>query len=57
MNLICFRHPEYQGTSSPVLSCKTCCTIFLAVLKTQAEAKGTATPVETPARANETAPV
>lgn len=33
MNLICFRHPDYDGTSSPVLSCKTCCSLFLAELK------------------------
>ncbi len=33
MNLICFRHPDYVGTSSPVLSCKTCCSLFLAELK------------------------
>jgi hypothetical protein len=39
MNLICFSHPSYQGTSSPVLSCKTCCSIFLATLKRQTEAK------------------
>ena len=33
MNLICFRHPDYDGTSSPVLACKTCCSLFLAELK------------------------
>ena len=33
MNLICFRHPDYKGASSPVLSCKTCCGLFLTELK------------------------
>ena len=40
MTVICFRHPDYDGTSSPVLSCKTCCGLFLAELKRQHAAKG-----------------
>ena len=31
-NLICFRHPDYDGKTSPVLSCKTCSGKFLAEL-------------------------
>jgi hypothetical protein len=42
MKVICFRHPDYVGTSSPVLSCKTCCALFLAELKRQHAAKGSA---------------
>ena len=33
MNLICIRHPDYKGTTSPQLSCKTCCGMFLAELR------------------------
>jgi len=33
MNLICFTHSDYTGSENPVLSCKTCCQIFLAALK------------------------
>ena len=33
MKVICFKHPEYLGTSSPVLSCKTCCGIFVTEIK------------------------
>ena len=36
-NIICIRHPQYKGTDSPTLSCKTCCSIFLAEIKAQQE--------------------
>jgi hypothetical protein len=31
--LICFSHPTYKGKGSPLLSCKTCCGLFLAELR------------------------
>lgn len=31
--LICFRHPQYDGKDSPVLTCKTCCGIFVTAMK------------------------
>lgn len=34
--VFCFRHPQYDGSESPVLSCKTCCGIFVAAVKEQA---------------------
>jgi hypothetical protein len=33
MKVICIRHPKYSGKESPVLSCKTCCGIFIAEIK------------------------
>ena len=33
MNLICLKHPSYDGESSPVLACKTCCSIFIGVIR------------------------
>ena len=36
--IYCFRHPEYDGKDSPVLSCKTCCGIFVATLKSERDA-------------------
>lgn len=35
MNLICFKHPGYSGNSAPVLSCNTCCKIFVDEIKAQ----------------------
>lgn len=35
MTLICFQHPSYKGTTGPVLSCKTCCSLFVQHLKHQ----------------------
>ncbi len=32
-NVVCIQHREYDGTTSPVLSCKTCCGIFIAQVK------------------------
>ena len=34
-NLYCFKHPQYRGDGAPVLSCKTCCGIFIALVKEQ----------------------
>jgi hypothetical protein len=31
--LICFNHPQYNGKDSPVLTCKTCCGIFVTSMK------------------------
>ena len=31
--LICLQHPKYTGKDSPVLSCKTCCGIFIGQIK------------------------
>jgi hypothetical protein len=42
MKVICFRHPDYVGSAAPVLSCKTCCSLFLAELKRQHAEKGAA---------------
>lgn len=33
MKLVCIKHPKYDGNTSPVLSCKTCCGIFIGVIK------------------------
>lgn len=33
MNLVCIRHPHYDGNTSPVLTCKTCCSLYIAVVK------------------------
>ncbi|MEN9835120.1 MAG: hypothetical protein RL011_1313 [Pseudomonadota bacterium] len=30
MNMRCIKHPEYRGKTSPVLACRTCCSMFLA---------------------------
>jgi hypothetical protein len=42
-NIICIRHPQYKGTDSPTLSCKTCCSIFLAEIKAKQEQSPTGT--------------
>ena len=31
--LICLQHPKYAGKESPVLSCKTCCGIFVSQIR------------------------
>ena len=33
LNLACFRHREYDGTQPPVLSCKTCCKIYIDTIR------------------------
>jgi hypothetical protein len=32
-NLICFTHPHYHGESSPDLTCKVCCSLFVAKIR------------------------
>lgn len=32
-DLICIKHPDYDGQASPVLSCKSCCKIYIAEIK------------------------
>lgn len=34
-NVVCFKHPTYDGSSSPQLSCKACCGIFLTEIRRQ----------------------
>ncbi len=33
MNLVCISHPRYRGVETPLLSCKTCCSIHVASIK------------------------
>ena len=33
MELICIKHPFYNGENQPELTCKTCCTIFICKVK------------------------
>ena len=35
--VFCFKHPQYNGAEAPILSCKTCCGIFVSVVKEQAQ--------------------
>lgn len=35
MNLVCIRHPQYQGKGSPDLTCKTCCSLYISIVKTR----------------------
>ncbi|MCX6104838.1 MAG: hypothetical protein NTY08_03295 [Proteobacteria bacterium] len=44
MNLVCIRHPEYDGAASPVLSCKVCCSIFLAEVRSRQFGSGAELP-------------
>jgi hypothetical protein len=32
-NLKCIKHPSYSGDSSPDLSCKICCSLFVAKIR------------------------
>jgi hypothetical protein len=34
-NVRCFKHPQYVGEGTPVLSCKACCGIFISLIKAQ----------------------
>ena len=34
-NVVCIRHSDYRGNSSPNLSCRTCCGIYVAVIKAE----------------------
>ena len=31
--LHCIRHPKYDGTGTPILSCRTCCERFVTRIK------------------------
>lgn len=33
MSLICFKHRAYNGSTAPILSCNTCCKIFVEEIK------------------------
>lgn len=48
--LVCFKHPEYVGNESPVLSCKACCSIFIAEIKNQNNAHVEASKAKATAR-------
>lgn len=37
--IICFTHPHYTGHQSPTLTCKTCCGIFVTIMKAKIAAK------------------
>lgn len=39
MNLTCFKHRTYKGDSAPDLSCKTCCTMFVAKIRAEQNSK------------------
>ena len=32
-NVVCFKHRNYNGDGSPDLSCKTCCSMFVARIR------------------------
>jgi len=41
-SISCIKHPQYDGKSSPILSCKTCCALFIHNIKiTREEEKKT----------------
>lgn len=31
--VVCFKHPQYRGESAPDLSCKMCCSMFVARIR------------------------
>jgi hypothetical protein len=38
-NIVCLRHPKYDGQSSPDLTCKTCCSKFVARIRTEQQSQ------------------
>lgn len=32
-NVVCFKHPVYRGETAPDLSCKMCCSMFVARIR------------------------
>lgn len=32
-NVRCIKHRDYTGQTAPVLSCKTCCSIYISAIK------------------------
>ena len=35
--VFCFKHPEYRGLTKPNLKCKTCCSIYLDMIRKEEE--------------------
>lgn len=31
--IYCFQHPDYKGQDAPMISCKTCCHLFIQEVK------------------------
>ncbi len=42
--IVCFRHPQYNGISSPDLSCRTCCTHYIEKISLQNDQQTSAAP-------------
>ena len=36
-NIVCLKHPKYEGGHDPDLSCRTCCIIFMGRVKAEQE--------------------
>jgi hypothetical protein len=34
-NIVCLKHPQYDGIESPELACKTCCSKFVGQIRSQ----------------------
>jgi hypothetical protein len=34
-NIVCLRHPQYNGSDSPDLTCKICCSKFVARIRAE----------------------
>lgn len=32
-NIVCFKHSQYRGDTAPDLSCKMCCSMFVARIR------------------------
>ena len=39
-NLVCFRHPHYEGDSPPDLGCKLCCSKYISALREAQNKRG-----------------
>jgi hypothetical protein len=52
-NLVRIKHPHYKGESNPDLSCKICCSKFVAKIRAEQSSKFEAT-WNTAAKANQT---
>ncbi len=35
--VFCFKHPEYRGSTKPVLKCKTCCKMYIDRIREENE--------------------
>jgi hypothetical protein len=40
-NLVCLRHPEYNGKNAPNLSCRNCCSIYVEAVKDEIKSSKT----------------